>query len=441
MRNTRTLVLLFLASLVLGVQLFAQELPVASPEEVGLSSERLGRLDAVVQGYVDEGKIAGVVALIARGGQLAHLKGYGLADAEGRIPMTPDAIFRIASMTKAVTSVAVMMLVEEGRLSLYDPVSRYIPAFGSATVAVAEEDADAAARGYKVVEAKRPITIRDLLTHTSGINYGTGIVEAEYRQAGLYYWYFADKDEPIGVSIERLAGLPFVAQPGERWIYGFSTDVLGYLVEVVSGMTLAEFFQSRIIDPLGMRDTYFYLPPAKRDRLAAVYQATEDGRIVRAPDEGMGQGAYVEGPRVSYSGGAGLLSTAEDYARFLQMLLNGGVLDGARLLSPKTVRLMTVNHVGDLYANGNLGFGLGFEVVEDVGRAGRVGSEGAYGWGGAYYTLYWVDPVEELVAVFMAQLLPSGGLDLQGKFRALVYASIVESCAAARDARPFCTTR
>jgi CubicO group peptidase (beta-lactamase class C family) len=176
-----------------------------------------------------------------------------------------------------------------------------------------------------------------------------------------------------------------------------------------------------------MRDTHFYLPTAKRNRLAAVYQATEDGRIVRAPDEGMGQGAYVEGPRLSYSGGAGLLSTAEDYGRFLQMLLNGGELNGTRLLSPKTVELMTANHVGDLYANGNLGFGLGFEVVEDVGRAGRVGSEGAYGWGGAYYTLYWVDPAEELVAVFMAQLLPSRGLDLQGKFRTLVYGAIVES--------------
>ncbi|MGD2218275.1 MAG: serine hydrolase domain-containing protein [Gemmatimonadales bacterium] len=427
MQPMRTLVAPFLASLALSLQLSAQELPVAAPEQVGFSSERIGRLDTVVQQYVDEGKIAGVVALIARRGQLVHLRGYGHADIEGGTPMMPDAIFRIASMTKAVTSVAVMMLVEEGRLSLYDPLSRYMPAFSSTTVAVATEDASATSRGYTVVEAERPITVRDLLTHTSGINYGTGMVEAEYRQAGLYYWYFADEEEPIGASIERLAGLPFVAQPGERWVYGFSTDVLGYLVEVLSGMTLAEFFQSRIFDPLGMRDTHFYLPTAKRNRLAAVYQATEDGRIVRAPDEGMGQGAYVEGPRLSYSGGAGLLSTAEDYGRFLQMLLNGGELNGTRLLSPKTVELMTANHVGDLYANGNLGFGLGFEVVEDVGRAGRVGSEGAYGWGGAYYTLYWVDPAEELVAVFMAQLLPSRGLDLQGKFRTLVYGAIVES--------------
>jgi CubicO group peptidase (beta-lactamase class C family) len=441
MRPIRTLVLPFLASLALSGQLSAQGLPSAPPEQLGLSSDRIGRLDAVMQRYVDEGRVAGVVALIARGGEVAHLKGYGLADIESRTPMTPDIMFRIASMTKAVTSVAVMMLVEEGRLSLNDPLSRYIPAFSTTGVAVAAEGANASSPGYTVVAAERPITIRDLLTHTSGINYGTGIVEAEYRQAGLYYWYFADKEEMIGASIERLAGLPFVAQPGERWVYGFSTDVLGYLVEVASGMTLAEFFQSRIFDPVGMRDTHFYLPPAKRGRLAAVYQATEDGRIVRAPDEGMGQGAYVDGPRLSYSGGAGLLSTAEDYARFLQMLLNGGVLDGARLLSPKTVQLMTANHVGDLYANGNLGFGLGFEVVEDVGRAARIGSEGAYGWGGAYYTLYWVDPVEELVAVFMAQLLPSGGLDLQGKFRTLVYASIVESCVTARDASTFCATR
>jgi len=441
MQLIRTLSLASLANLALSVQLSAQVLPVAGPEEVGLSSDRIGRLDAVLQSYVDEGKVAGVVALIARGGQLAHLRGYGLADMESRIPMTSEVIFRIASMTKAVTSVAVMMLVEEGRLSLNDPLSRHIPAFSSTTVAVVAEDTTASSRGYNVVAAERPITVRDLLTHTSGIDYGTGMVEAEYRQAGLYYWYFADKDEPIGVSIELLAGLPFVAQPGERWVYGFSTDVLGYLVELCSGMTLAEFFQSRIFDPLGMRDTHFYLPRAKRSRLAAVYQATEDGGIVRAPDAGMGQGAYVEGPRLSYSGGAGLLSTAEDYARFLQMLLNGGVLDGARLLSPKTVQLMTADHVGDLYASGSLGFGLGFEVLEDIGRAGRVGSSGAYGWGGAYYTLYWVDPAEQLVAVFMAQLLPSGGLDLQDKFRTLVYAAIMESCVTARDAGPFCPTR
>jgi CubicO group peptidase (beta-lactamase class C family) len=438
MQLIRTLVLPFLANFALSVQLAAQGPPVTAPEEVGLSSERIGRLDTLVQQYVDEGKVAGVVALIARRGRVAHLKDYGFADIENRTPMTQDVIFRIASMTKAVTSVAVMILVEEGSLSLYDPLSRYIPAFSNSTVAVAAEDANASSRGYTVVEAERPITIRDLLTHTAGINYGTGLVEAEYRQAGLYYWYFADKDEPIGASIERLAGLPFVAQPGERWVYGFSTDVLGYLVEVVSGMTLAEFFQSRIFDRLGMQDTHFYLPPDKRSRLAAVYQATEDGRIVRAPDEGMGQGDYIEGPRLSFSGGAGLLSTAQDYARFLQMMLNGGELDGTRLLSPKTVQLMTANHVDDLYADGDLGFGLGFEVDDDVGRAGRVGSEGAYGWGGAYYTLYWVDPVEELVAVFMAQLLPSGGLDLQGKFRTLVYGAIVESCEPARDAGAFC---
>ena len=437
MKHSRVSFVALLLSLAVAAPSLAQWLPVTEPEQVGLSSERLERIDAVVQECVDAGKIAGAVTLVARYGRIVQLEGYGWADMESGGEMAPDVIFRIASMTKAVTSVAVMMLVEEGRLSLSDPVSRYIPAFHGTRVAIRDEEAEA---GYTIVPAQREITVRDLLTHTSGISYGTGYVEELYQDAGVYFWYFADKQEPIGVSMERLAGLPFVAQPGERFAYGFSTDVLGYVVERVSGMTLAEFFQTRILDPLGMKDTHFYLPPQKRDRLAAVYSAT-DSTVVRAPDEGLGQGAYVDGPRVSYSGGAGLLSTAGDYARFLQMLLNGGELDGVRLLGPKTVQLMTSNQVGDLYAEGDFGFGLGFEIVTDVGRAGRMGTPGAYGWGGAYYTLYWVDPIEGLVAVFMAQLLPTGGLDLQGKFRTLVYQAIVESCQQPRETSELCGAR
>lgn len=426
-RKYKAVSLASVATLVLGVATaFAQSPSADELSALGFSPERLARVDSVMARYVAEGDVAGAVTLVLRHGRIAHLGSHGWADREREVPMTADAIFRIASMTKAVTSVAIMMLVEEGRLSLDDPVSRYIPGFRETTVAIPNDTSTGATPGYSVVPAARAITVRDLLTHTAGISYGTGVLARDYQEAGVYLWYFADKDEPIGEGIERLARLPFAAQPGERWVYGFSTDVLGYLIERVSGMSLADFFQRRIFDPLKMKDTHFYLPPGKADRLAAVYSASDSG-AVRAPDEGLGQGAYVDGPRVSYSGGAGLLSTARDYARFLQMLLNGGELEGRRLLSPKTVELMTVNHVGDLYRNGDLGFGLGFEVVTDLGRAGRLGTVGAYGWGGAYYTLYWVDPVEGLVAVLMSQLLPSGGLDLQGKFRTLVYQAIADS--------------
>jgi CubicO group peptidase (beta-lactamase class C family) len=279
-----------------------------------------------------------------------------------------------------------------------------------------------------IVAAKRPITIRDLLTHTAGISYGSGPTRSQYQAAGFDDWYFADKAEPIGHWIEKLAGLPFDAQPGERFVYGYSTDVLGYVVEKASGLSLDEFMKTRILQPLKMNDTHFFLPKEKRARLATVYAAKDSG-IERAPDKGRNQGAYVDGPRASFSGGAGLLATASDYARFLQMLLNGGDLDGARLLSPKTVELMTSNHVGTLYNEGRVGFGLGFEVVEHVGRSGRYGSVGEFSWGGAYFTSFWVDPQERLVAVFMSQLLPSGGLDLQGKFRSLVYQAIERSAA------------
>jgi CubicO group peptidase (beta-lactamase class C family) len=328
-------------------------------------------------------------------------------------------------MSKAITSVAAMMLVEEGRLGLTDPVSRYIPSFKKTTVFVAPPAGAVAGTPLSAVPAKREITVRDLLTHTSGMSYGWGPAEAQYKAANVLGWYFAEKAEPIAASIDRVAALPFDAQPGEKYVYGFNTDVLGVVVEKTSGQSLDEFFRTRIFEPLGMTDTHFYLPPAKKNRLAAVYSAKEGAPLERAPDEGTGQGAYVEGPRQAFSGGAGLVSTARDYARFLQALLNGGELDGARILSPKTVELMTSNHVGSLFSEGRTGFGLGFEVVEHVGRSGRYGSIGEFSWGGAYYTSYWADPQEKLVALFMAQLLPSGGLDLQGRFRTLVYQSIV----------------
>lgn len=403
----------------------AEALAPAKPEAVGLSSERLDRLSATMRQYVEDGRVAGTVTLLARNGRIAHLEAFGQADREAKVPMRTDTIVRIASMTKAVTSVAALMLMEEGRLTLADPVSKFIPAFKKTTVAVPLPAGAVAASPVSVVPARREITVRDLLTHTSGISYGTGPAEALYKAAGVHLWYFADKAESMAAVVERLATLPFDAQPGEKYVYGFSTDVLGAVVEKASGMSLDEFFRRRILGPLGMVDTHFFLPPEKRSRLAAVYSAREDGSLERAPDAGRGQGDYVVGPRRCFSGGAGLLSTARDYARLLQALLDGGQLDGVRILGPKTVELMTSNHVGTLFNEGRTGFGLGFEVVEHLGRAGRPGSVGEFGWGGAYYTSYWADPQEKLVAVFLAQLLPSGGLDLQSKFRALAYQAIV----------------
>jgi CubicO group peptidase (beta-lactamase class C family) len=421
----RRRILLTLSGLLLLAPALRAELPpAATPESVGLSSERLQRLRSVIHQFVDEGRVAGIVTYVARSGRVAHLEAFGKADVEANLPMRKDTIFRIASQTKAVTSVAAMMLVEEGRLGLADPVSRYLPAFEKTTVALPAPAGAVPGSPVTVVPARRAITIRDLLTHTAGISYGNGPAAEQWRKAGIEGWYFADRSEPVSAVVERMAALPMDAQPGERYVYGYNTDILGVVVEKVSGMTLAEFLQRRITGPLGLVDTQFYLPPAQKDRLAAVYGA-KDGRIERATDPRYGQGHYVEGPRVAYSGGAGLLSTARDYGRFLQMLLNGGEIEGVRLLSPKTVELMTVNHVGALYADGNLGFGLGFDVVENLGRAGRHGSVGAFGWGGAYHTNYWVDPQERLVAVLMTQLLPAGDSPLQHRFRALVYASIV----------------
>jgi CubicO group peptidase (beta-lactamase class C family) len=322
-----------------------------------------------------------------------------------------------------------MMLVEEGKVTLADPVSRFIPAFDKTTVAVPPPPGAVAGSPVSVVPAKRPITIRDLLTHTAGISYGNGPAQEQWKAAGIQGWYFADRSEPVSAVVERMAALPMDAQPGEKYVYGYNTDILGVVVERVSGLTLAEFIQKRITGPLGLVDTQFYLPPAQKDRLATVY-AAKDGRIERATDPRTGQGHYVEGPRVGYAGGAGLLSTARDYGRFLQMLLNGGEIDGVRILSPKTVDIMTVNQVGTLFAelgpnNAGRGFGLGFDVIEDLGKTGQHGSVGAFGWGGAYHTTYWADPKEKLVVLLMTQLLPAGTSDLHAKFRALVYQSIV----------------
>ena len=416
--------LALLIAIALAAPVHSQELPRAEPDALGMSSARLDRLSAVLGEYVEEGQLPGTVVMVLRHGHVVYADAAGHRDIEAGDPMEPDAIFRIASQTKALVSVGIMMLQEEGKLHISDPVSDYLPAFARTTVAVPRDGG----AGYDVVEAARPITLRDLLTHTAGIGYGSGPGGDMWAQAGITGWYFAHRDEPIRATVDRMPALPFQAQPGEAFVYGYNTDILGAVIEAVSGSSLDTFLRERILDPLEMRDTHFYLPPAKRDRLATVYSLRGGMSLERAPDgPGMQtQGQYVDGPRVSHSGGAGLLSTARDYARFLQMLLNGGELNGTRILSPATVSLMTENHSGDLYGAPGMGFGLGFAVRLDVGAAGEPGSEGDFRWGGAYHSTYWVDPEEELVVVYLTQVIPAQGLDDHRRLRALVYAAITE---------------
>lgn len=409
----------------IGLSLFfnaftALELPHADPASVGMSPSRLEVVKDVIEQYVNSQRVAGVVTLVARDGKIVQELNLGRLDVESDTPIPANAIFRIGSMTKPITSVAAMMLVEEGALLLSDPVSKYLPEYARTSVAVPDSGE---AKGYRVVPARRPITLIDLLTHTSGISYGNGPAQERYQAANIFNWYFAEHRETIGGVVRELAKIPFDAQPGERFVYGFSTDILGHVIEVVSGIKLDKFFQQRIFDPLGMKDTHFYLPPENLDRFTSVYAPKEGGGLSLV--DGSVTSPYVTGPRTTFSGGAGLLSTAEDYARFLQMLLNGGELDGQRILSPKSIELMTVNHIGDLLQT--RGFGFGFAVVENLEQETVLGSPGSYGLGGAYYTGFWVDPREHLFWIFMSQLIPNQGLDLRDKFRNLVYQSLETS--------------
>ncbi len=418
-------ILLFIASLVWSVlPAYAQFFVESEAEEAGFSESRLARLDSVIDRAINDRKLAGVVSLIVRDGHAVRFRPYGMRNVGAGIPMQTDAIFRIASMSKAVTSVAVMILYEDGLLMLNDPLHKFIPAFKDAVVASKPPEDAPDSVEFVLAPAKRPITVHDLLTHRAGLTYGSGAARSLYQEAGLFGWYFADKDEPIGKSIERLGTLPLHGHPGKSWQYGFATDVLGHLVEVVSGMPLDDFFRTRIFELLGMHDTTFFLPADKSDRLAPVYGVGESGELeLREPTSTTD---YIHGPRRNYSGGAGLLSTASDYGRFLQMLLGDGELDGVRVLSPHSVELMRTNHVGAMYAGGRLGFGLGFWVIEDLGRWGEVGTVGAYGWGSAYYPIYWIDPKECLFALIMTQLIPAGGLNLNQIFYVMTYHALVE---------------
>ena len=438
----RRLVAVLLVGPIVATTGWAQGLPPVAPSDVGLSETRLGRLEEVVQGYVDDAAIAGAVTLIARKGGQAHVRAYGMADRDSSTPMRPDAIFRIASMTKPVTSVAVMMLYEEGRFKLNDPVGQYLPALAALDVLTPRDDEDGPDHR---VPAGRPVTIRHLLTHTSGIGYRfLGDLGPSPTQRALSELYgdagvadgLAEHDGTIEELVTALGQLPLLHEPGAAFSYGLSVDVLGRLVEVLSGTTFDEFLRTRLLEPLGMHDTFFYIPDAKADRLASLYTPNAAGGLDEV--DGTVEGAhliysatYSTGEhRTYFAGGAGLSSTVYDYARFLQMLLNGGVLDGVRILSPVTVDLMTTDHIGDIPAGsvvepGSGGFGLGFAIRGRPGADGEIGSEGAYYWSGFFNTRFWVDPTEELIGILMTQMYPSGS-DIQERFRIMAYQTIVE---------------
>jgi CubicO group peptidase (beta-lactamase class C family) len=424
-RGARVLLAFWLA-IVGCLAAFAQGLPTGSPESVGLSSQRLERIGAIVQRDIDENHLSGAVTLVARKGCVAWFKAQGMMDKESGKAMKPDAIFRICSMTKPITSVAIMMLHEEGRFLLSDPVSKFIPEFKNPKVLVKPPSGEP-----YTIPANKEITIRQLLTHTSGLTYHWNPdLGARYKEAGVAHGLLQYNGK-IADNIKALAGLPLLFPPGERYQYSLSVDVLGYLVEVVSGMSLDEFFRKRLFEPLGMKDTHFYLPDEKTARLATAYTWYDGKGLKRFPEEPIAEGNFVysadypyRGPKSLYAGGAGLSSTAADYARFSQMMLEGGKLDGARLLGRKSVELMTQDQLGKIDAD--TAFGLGFGVAGVKGPLMELGSPGRYGWGGFYYTYFFIDPKENMVGVFMAQLHPTGGLSLDRTFETLAYQAIVD---------------
>lgn len=404
----------------------AQEMPVVKPETVGLSSERLERIAGTVQRSIDDKRIAGAVTLVSRRGHVAWFKAQGMADREAGKPMRTDNIFRICSMTKPITSVAVMMLYEEGRFLLGDPVSKYLPEFKNPKVLVKP----ASGVPY-TIPATGEITIRDLLRHTSGITYQWNIdLGPVYKDANVANGLLP-YDGTIEDSTKRLAGLPLLFNPGEKWEYSLSVDVLGRLVEVVSGKPLDEFLRTRIFEPVGMKDTYFYPPDNKVERLATAYTYYDGKGLNRFPDTPITEGAFtysadypVRGPKKLFSGGAGLVSTAADYARFCQMMLDGGKVGNTRLLSRKSVELMTGDQLGKINSGQDFGFGLGFAVNGAKTPLAELGSSGEYNWGGFFYTAFSIDPKEQMIVIFMAQLHPTGDLTLDRQVNQTAYQAI-----------------
>jgi CubicO group peptidase (beta-lactamase class C family) len=389
---------LFLALLALPVA--AASLPAGKPEEVGLSSDRLQRIHEMIQRHIDAGDISGAVTLVARKGRIAHLEAHGLMDSDSKKPMTRDAIFRIASMSKPITGVAIMMLMEEGEIRLNDPVSKFIPEFKEMMVAVPKEPtpgrpspADSTEPQFYTVPASREMTIRDLLTHTSGLlsgPFGTWETAKVARKPG----------ERLADYIPRLGSVPLAFQPGSRWSYSPSAgfDTLGRVVEVISGQGFDQFLRERIFEPLGMKEIFFNLSENQIPRLATIYRRTDKGLERQENRNPMSGNQY-------FSGAGGLMSTTEDYAQFGQMLLNGGQLNGKRLLSPKTVELMSSIHVPDTFNGRSRGrsWGLSVQVISDAVAAGYRVSDGSFGWDGAFGTHFWVDPKEKVVGILMVQ--------------------------------------
>ena len=393
----------------------------ALPESVNISSERLNRIDSILLQAIEDKWIAGAVGFIARDGKIIYNRSFGVSDLENKLPMQTDNIFRIASQTKAIASIGLMMLFEEGKFLLDDRVSKYIPEFANPQVLDKFNEKDTT---FTTIPAKREITIRDLLTHTSGIDYagiGSPVMKAIYSKAGITGGFGNDK-VTIGDDIKILGRQPLVHQPGERFTYGLNVDVIGYLIEILSGEKLDQYLKYQIFDPLGMTDTWFYLPEEKKSRLVKVNTENADHQVVSMPQDMVSyplvKGAY-------FSGGAGLSSTTKDYAIFLQMLLNKGEYNGKRLLSRRTVELITCNQIGDL----NLGvdkFGLGFQITTERGQSVLGVSEGSFAWGGYFGTTYWADPKERLVCLLFMQQDPLSHGEIQSKFRALVYQTLMD---------------
>ncbi len=394
--------------------------PIPNPASLGFSSARLSRIRPTMQGYVDAGKLAGIQTLILRRGEVVHHECVGMRNIAAGQPLTPDTIYRIYSMTKPITTVAALMLYEEGRFHLFDEVADYLPMFKDLRVC-----GRPGVLGPEMLKPSTPLTIHHLMTHTGGLSYGwfeDTPVDAMYRKAGIM-----EPNRNSKAWVEKVASLPLVTHPGTRWRYSVSTDILGYLVEVLSGMRLGDFFQERIFGPLGMIDTAFHVPETKLDRFAATYGPKLE--VVDAPETSM----FADATR-SHSGGGGLVGTTGDYLRFAKMLLNRGELDGARLLGRKTVELMTANHLpssmlpfflGENEARG-CGFGLGVRMVQDVPATEMMGSVGEYGWGGAANTDFFVDPAEEMVGLFMTQFMPSDTFMARRDFRNMAYQALVD---------------
>ena len=389
----------------------------------GFSTERLKKIDDTMNDWVKKGWVNGTVGLVIRNGKVVYYKATGYNDIAAKTALRKNDIFRIASQTKAITSVAIMMLYEEGKFLLDDPISMYIPAFANEKVLDKFNNADSS---FTTVAAKRQVTIRDLLTHTSGIGYaqiGSKEATAIYAKNNITAGLDVENDN-LKDAIDRLGALPLMHQPGDHFTYGLNVDVLGELVEILSGISLDQFFADRIFAPLGMTDTYFNVPASKAGRLVKLYEEDSTGTLQQVKGSALGVNADYPLRKKSYfSGGSGLSSTAYDYAVFLQMMLNGGVYNGKRLLSRNTVRMMTMNQIGDV-AFGDNKFGLGFAVETEKGSGQFPSQAGAYGWGGAFRTSYWVDPKEKMVIVFYRQLLNTTHENLADKFRVMAYSAL-----------------